>query len=84
MAFYWVRDKVRQNHFHIFWEDIKKNMADYFTKHHPICNHRKMRPAVLKTTQKDISNDKDQRTGTGKERAGTSNTGLTWKQYNPL
>ena len=38
---------TRQNmkkHFHIFWDEGKKNLADYFTKHHPIWNHRTMIP----------------------------------------
>ena len=24
MIFYWVRDIIQQNHFHVFWEDGKK------------------------------------------------------------
>ena len=32
MRFYWVRDRVIQNHIRVFWEEGKKNMADYFTK----------------------------------------------------
>ena len=35
MRFYWVRDRVRQGHFHVFWESGKENMADYWTNHHP-------------------------------------------------
>ena len=35
MRFYWVHCGVRQNHFRVFWEDSKKNMADYFAKIHP-------------------------------------------------
>ena len=26
--FYWVKDRIRQNHFHIFWEEGKKNLAN--------------------------------------------------------
>ena len=51
MRFYWVRDRIRQNHFHIFWEEGKKNLADYVTKHHPIWNHRSMRPRYVKATK---------------------------------
>ena len=36
MRFYWVKYRIGQNHFHIFWEERKKNLADYVTKHHPI------------------------------------------------
>jgi hypothetical protein len=33
MRFYWVRDRVRQDHFHIFWAPGDINIADYYTKH---------------------------------------------------
>ena len=52
MRFYWVRDRIRQNYFHIFWEEGKKNLADYVTKHHPIWHHRAMRPRYVKATKK--------------------------------
>ena len=48
MIFYWVRDITQQNHFHILWEEGKKNLADYVTKHHPIWHHRVMIPRYVK------------------------------------
>ena len=36
MIFYWVRDRIRQNRFHIFWEEGEKKLTDNFTKNHPI------------------------------------------------
>ena len=39
MIFYWVPERILQNHFHILWEEGKKNLADYFTKHQPIWHH---------------------------------------------
>ena len=27
MIFYWVRDRIRQNHFHIFWEEGNKFLS---------------------------------------------------------
>ena len=53
MIFYSVRDRILQNHFHIFWEEGKKNLANYVTKHHPIWLHRKMRPIYV-NKKKDI------------------------------
>jgi len=47
MRFYWVRDRVRQGHFHIFWRPGNHNRADYFTKHHPASHHQAMRPTYL-------------------------------------
>ena len=52
MRFDLGRDRMWENHFHIFWEEENKNLADYFTKHHPILHHRKMRPIYLKATKK--------------------------------
>ena len=28
MKFYWVRYRIRQKHFYIFWEEGKENLAD--------------------------------------------------------
>jgi hypothetical protein len=47
MRFYWVRDRVRQGHFLIYWSKGQGNMADYFTKHFPASHHRVMRPQYL-------------------------------------
>ena len=58
MIFYWVRYIIRQNHFHVFWEDGKKKLSDYVTKHHPIWHHIAMRPRYVKATKKDIENSK--------------------------
>ena len=58
MRFYCVRDIILQNHFHIFWENWKKNLADYVAKKHPIWPHIKMRPRYFKATKKYIENSK--------------------------
>ena len=52
MRFYWVRDRIQKNYFHILWERGSKKLADYFTKHHPIWHHRKMRQIYLSPTKK--------------------------------
>jgi hypothetical protein len=43
MRFYWIRDRVRQGQFHIYWGPGQLNLADYFTKHHAASHHRAMR-----------------------------------------
>ena len=53
MIFYWVKDIIRKK-FHIFWEEEKKNLVDYITKHHPIWHHIAMRPRYVKATKQDI------------------------------
>ena len=47
MRFYWIRDRIHQNQFRIFWEKGSSNLADYFTKHFPPSHHRKMRSTYL-------------------------------------
>ena len=45
----------RQNkakRFHVLWEEVNKNLADYVTKHHPIWSEIKMRPKYVIATQK--------------------------------
>ena len=84
LRFYWVRDRIQKNHFHIFWEERKKNLADYVKKHHLIRHHKEMRPRYVKATKKYIENSKDQRTGTGRGCAGTTNPWGTRKPDNPL
>jgi hypothetical protein len=48
MRFYWVRNRVEQGHFRIYWAPGVKNIADYFTKHHSPAHHCYMRPLILK------------------------------------
>lgn len=43
MHFYWVRDRVQQKQFIIYWQPGAENMADYFTKHHLAVHHRQWR-----------------------------------------
>ena len=47
MRFFWVRDRVKQNHFKIQWERGKVNRADYFTKHHSAAHHKRTRPLYI-------------------------------------
>ena len=39
MRFYWLRDRIRQNQFHVFWRRGEENLAHYVTKHHPTKHH---------------------------------------------
>ena len=47
MRFYWIRDRVRQGQFQVFWQPGKQNRGDYYTKHHHVKHHIKMRPHAL-------------------------------------
>lgn len=44
MRYYWVRDRVKQDQFTVYWREGGHNLADYLTKDHPAKHHRAMRP----------------------------------------
>ena len=50
MRFYWVRDRVNQQQYYVYWAPAHQNLADYFTKHHTPSHHRKMRKYFVYTT----------------------------------
>ena len=47
MRFHWVRDRINQNQFLVFWAPGATNLADYFSKHHAPYHHKKMRKHYL-------------------------------------
>jgi hypothetical protein len=47
MRFYWIRDRVRQKQFHVYWCKAEFNRADYFKKHHTTKHHQNMRHKYL-------------------------------------
>jgi hypothetical protein len=47
MRFHWLRDKERQQYFHIYWKPSKLNYADCWEKHHPGAHHRNMQKEFL-------------------------------------
>jgi hypothetical protein len=47
MRYHWIRDRVVQGQFNIFWDAGSKNLADYFTKHHAPIHHRSVRPLYI-------------------------------------
>ena len=47
MRFYWIRDRVRQGHFQVYWRKGATNRADYFSKHHPASHHQAIRSTYL-------------------------------------
>jgi hypothetical protein len=40
MQFEWLLDRQQQGQFKIYWKPGKTNLADYFTKHHPLAHHQ--------------------------------------------
>ena len=47
MRFYWIRDRVQQKQFHVYWRPGTTNLADYVTKHHTSNHHQLMQPIYL-------------------------------------
>jgi hypothetical protein len=43
MSFYWIKDRVKQGQFDVYWGPGYQNLADYFTKHHSSAHHKRMR-----------------------------------------
>jgi hypothetical protein len=47
MRFYWIRDRITQKHFLVYWYPGKLNLADYHTKHHASKHHQRVRSTYL-------------------------------------
>jgi hypothetical protein len=47
MRFYWIRDRVHQGQYLIYWRKGAANQGDYPSKHHPTKHYRPMRPHYL-------------------------------------
>jgi Reverse transcriptase (RNA-dependent DNA polymerase) len=56
MRFYWIKDRVAQGQFTIYWKRGVDNLADYFTKHHPPAHHQRMRPRYIQQTDHGHNN----------------------------
>ena len=83
MRFYWVIDIIRQNRFHIFWKEGKKN-SGLCHKILPSLAPYKNETKIFKSNNKYIENSKDWQTETGKGCIGTTNPRGTRKPDNPL
>ena len=47
MRFFWVCDRSKQGHFHVYWRRGQGNKADYYTKAHPVAHHHNVRKHYL-------------------------------------
>jgi hypothetical protein len=47
MRFYWVKNRVKQGQFHVYWGPGYRHLADYFTKHHSPAHHKRMREIYI-------------------------------------
>ena len=54
MNFHWLRDKETLKEINIAWKKGDENYADYFTKHHSLVHHRKMRLIYIRDIITDL------------------------------
>jgi hypothetical protein len=40
MRFYWIKDRVKQGQYNVYWGLGYQNLAEYFTKHHSPAHHK--------------------------------------------
>jgi hypothetical protein len=43
MRYHWIRDQVKLKVFKVVWKAGKLNLADFFTKAHPVKHHHEIR-----------------------------------------
>ena len=76
MRYNWIKDRVQQGFFNVIWAPGKTNMADFFTKVHPVTHFLQMRPFYCSDTPEAIeraNNKVYKRTG----RTSNSNPKIT-------
>ena len=56
MILYWVHGRARRGHYLVYWERVKDNLDDYFTRHHPTKHHRATRGTYLVPTDDSSKN----------------------------
>jgi hypothetical protein len=47
VRFHWLKCRNAQGQFLYYWRPGTQNLADYFTKHHPISHHKSVHPTIL-------------------------------------
>jgi hypothetical protein len=55
MRFYWIKDRVKQGQFNVYWGQGFQNLADYFTKHHSPAHHKRIRDVYIHAGEQPIN-----------------------------
>jgi hypothetical protein len=55
MRFYWIKDRVKQGQFKIYWGSGFQNLADYFTKHHSLAHHKRISNVYIHVSERPIN-----------------------------
>ena len=48
MRFHWIRDRVKQKQFNVYWRPGKDNLADFFTKPLPVHKHQEIMDKLIR------------------------------------
>jgi hypothetical protein len=57
MRFYWIKDRVKQGQFQIYWGPGYQKLADYFTKHHSPAHHKRIRNVYIQADKRPINRE---------------------------
>jgi hypothetical protein len=55
MRFYWIKDRVKEGKFNVYWGPGYQNLADYFTKHHSPAHHKRIREIYIHADEQPIN-----------------------------
>jgi hypothetical protein len=55
MHFYWVKDRVKQGQFHVYWGPGYQHLAAYSTKHHSPAYHKRMREIYIHASERPMN-----------------------------
>jgi hypothetical protein len=55
MRFHWIKDRVKQGQFNVYWGPGFQNLADYFTKHHSPAHHKRIRGVYIHADKRPIN-----------------------------
>jgi hypothetical protein len=55
MRFYWIKDMVKQGQFKIYWGPGFQSLVDYFTKHHSLAHHKRIRNVYIHADERPIN-----------------------------
>jgi hypothetical protein len=57
MRFYWVKDRLKQGQFNVYWDPGFQNLAYYITKHHSPAHHKRMRDIYIHANERPINRE---------------------------
>ena len=54
MRYHWMKEKIKDSIFGVYWDKGTNNLGDYFTKHHPPAHHKRTRPIYVIDPKKPL------------------------------